>query len=567
VNDTKIKSVKKILILAVNPRTTSRLRLDQEVREIEEGLRRSIHRDQFVIRSKLAVRIRDLQRELLDYEPHIVHFAGHGQKEGLIVEDESGLSKLLSSKALAELFKLCSNHVECVVLNACYSASHANAINKHINYVIGMRKEIKEKATIEFSMGFYDALGAGKSIEEAFQFGRASILASLPDLPEYLIPVLRKKKNYNKKKAKEITEPEVIHKKPGACEDKEHKRAAAQSLHSNLFLLKNYCELSYDEAVELKKHLSLLIVTATNIETQTLHQQMKSFPDCDELIKVPHKNQTYYLGIFGLYGAAHVQCEMGSISRGGSINTISEAIDVWQPKAVLMCGIAFGIDKKSQNIGDVLVSDGIIPYNIQRVGKEETIHRNPIPRAGALLFNRFKNAIDWNYTLPRNKKAKIIPGYILSGESLIDSTEYRDSLREAFPNAKGGEMEGAGLYSAADNKSLQWIVVKGICDFADGHKSKNKSQNQKIAAQSAIFLCLKVLSTPTGFKELGFVPITEWRGWDESNIKKQDKVNREEEKSMEAEEDNQKPVNSQKDSTIAKQTVNIMNVGTFINKF
>jgi hypothetical protein len=56
----------KILILAANPKATVRLRLDSEVREIEEGLIRAKFRDQFVLRSTWAARPRDLRRALLD---------------------------------------------------------------------------------------------------------------------------------------------------------------------------------------------------------------------------------------------------------------------------------------------------------------------------------------------------------------------------------------------------------------------------------------------------------------------------------------------------------------------
>ncbi len=183
-------SLKKILILASNPKATPSLRLDEEVREIEEGLLRAKHRGQFEIRSKWAVRLKDLRRALLDYEPQIVHFSGHGDKDDLLVEDERGMAVRISSKALSGLFKLFSNQVECVILSACHSAPQAKAINKHINYVIGMRKEIKDKAAIEFAVGFYDALGAGRSIEEAFEFGCNAILQISPDLPDHLIPVL-----------------------------------------------------------------------------------------------------------------------------------------------------------------------------------------------------------------------------------------------------------------------------------------------------------------------------------------------------------------------------------------
>jgi hypothetical protein len=191
--EAKPEHTKKILILSANPKTTPRLRLDEEVREIEEGLLRSKQRGQFEIKARLAVRLRDIRRALLDHKPQIVHFTGHGKEDGLIVEDEMRLAVPISAKALAGLFELFSSQVECVVLNACYSAQQAAAIKKHIDYVIGMRKEIKDSAAIEFAVGFYDALGAGRSVEEAFKFGCNAILQKFPDLPEHLIPVLKKR--------------------------------------------------------------------------------------------------------------------------------------------------------------------------------------------------------------------------------------------------------------------------------------------------------------------------------------------------------------------------------------
>ena len=189
--------VKKILILAANPKLTPPLRLDEEVREIEEGLQRSKYRDQFEIKSKWAVRLRDIRRALLDHEPHIIHFIGHGRDNKLLVEDEMGTPVRVSSQAFADLCELCSSHVECVVLNACYSSRQADAISKHINYVIGMRKGIKDKASIEFAVGFYDALGAGKSIEEAFKFA-CNAIKMIPNLPGHLTPVLKKKEDSKK---------------------------------------------------------------------------------------------------------------------------------------------------------------------------------------------------------------------------------------------------------------------------------------------------------------------------------------------------------------------------------
>lgn len=191
----------KILILAANPKGTTPLRLDEEVREIDAGLQRAKHRDLFVLEQKWAVRPRDIQRTMLDLNPQIVHFSGHGTgDEGLVFEDETGSAKLVDGEALAGLFELFAEQVNCVVLNGCYSEAQADVISEHINYVIGMNKAIGDRAAIEFAVGFYDALGAGKSVEFAYKFGCAAI--KLAGIPEQLTPILKKKPNIEEAVAK-----------------------------------------------------------------------------------------------------------------------------------------------------------------------------------------------------------------------------------------------------------------------------------------------------------------------------------------------------------------------------
>lgn len=205
--------ITKILILAANPRDMDQLRLDEEVREIDEGLRRSKHRDRFELVQRRAVRIQDLRRALLDEKPQIVHFCGHGVSEnkligekntrdllyhkkdtsnkGIVLEDEKGNSVVVSKEALKNLFEILAEGVKCILLNACYTEEQANAISEYIPYVIGMRQSIGDKASIEFSTGFYDGLGAGMSVEASYQLGCSAI--ELKDLPEHLTPVLKRK--------------------------------------------------------------------------------------------------------------------------------------------------------------------------------------------------------------------------------------------------------------------------------------------------------------------------------------------------------------------------------------
>jgi small subunit ribosomal protein S1 len=183
-------SARKILILAANPQGTDKLRLDEEARDIKEGLRQSKERDRFIIDSEWAVRPRDVRRTILYSKPQIVHFSGHGAEDGgLAFENEMGQVQLVQPDALAGLFKLLSEYVECVILNACYSEIQADAIARHIDFVIGMTKEIGDRAAIEFAVGFYDALGAGCSVEIAYEFGCNAI--QMAGISEHLTPVLK----------------------------------------------------------------------------------------------------------------------------------------------------------------------------------------------------------------------------------------------------------------------------------------------------------------------------------------------------------------------------------------
>jgi CHAT domain-containing protein len=188
-------ALKSILLLAANPKGTVSLRLQEEEREIKERLRLAGY-GKVPISSTGATRPKDIQQAMLDFKPQIVHFTGHGAgQDGLVVEDVSGKLKLVDSEALANLFKLFSNHVECVVLNACYSKFQAEAIAQHIDYVIGMSQSIGDSAAIAFAIGFYTALGAGESIEFAYELGCNAIQLQLEGIPEHLVPVLVKKNN------------------------------------------------------------------------------------------------------------------------------------------------------------------------------------------------------------------------------------------------------------------------------------------------------------------------------------------------------------------------------------
>lgn len=185
-----------ILFLAADPSDESRLRLGKEFEEIQTQLENADRRECFNLeRPHLALQTDILSNALLKKRPQIVHFSGHGTPSGaLCFEDESGKSFLVKPEAIASFFELFANCVECVLLNACNSEPQAKAIAKHINYTIGWKKRISDKAAIAFSVGFYQKLGAKPEgeIEDAYNFG--CVQAELQGHPKEFRPILFKKK-------------------------------------------------------------------------------------------------------------------------------------------------------------------------------------------------------------------------------------------------------------------------------------------------------------------------------------------------------------------------------------
>lgn len=239
---------------------------------------------------------------------------------------------------------------------------------------------------------------------------------------------------------------------------------------------------------------TLLLVTATKTESKAV---LKTFDHiCDQKPELISINDHIYHDL-GIINSTHVfmsQCEMGSGGPGASLLTVHKGITALSPDAVILVGIAFGVNIEKQSIGDILVSTQIMSYEIQRIGTGVNnsfrfIQRGDRPHASPWLVNRFRNAdLYWN-----ESKAKIHFGLVLSGEKLIDNLEFRQQLQSYEPEAIGGEMEGVGLYVACLDEKVDWILIKSICDWADGNKSTNKNKYQRLAAENSANFVLKAL--------------------------------------------------------------------------
>lgn len=177
-----------VLVIFANPKGSNTIRLGNEDRVARECIERSKHKDAIALTIKHAARIDDFARALLEQEYRIVQFSGHGTGTGLAFENELGEVQVIPRDALAELLAAYSPPIECVVLNACYSDVHSQHLSMGVPYSIVMSGPISDEGATEFTRGFYDAIGAGKSVEFAYKEGCRRI--KLKGLPDGATPVL-----------------------------------------------------------------------------------------------------------------------------------------------------------------------------------------------------------------------------------------------------------------------------------------------------------------------------------------------------------------------------------------
>ena len=156
-----------------------------------------------------------------------------------------------------------------------------------------------------------------------------------------------------------------------------------------------------------------------------------------------------------------------------------------------MGGVAWGADKKKQNIGDLIISTQVWDYDIERVNPNGSVtHRGAISPSSARLVQMFEIAC------ASVKKYSINFGLVASGRELLDNKEYVDKLKEKQPELIGGDMESAGMASVCARKNVDWILIKGICDWGY-NKNSHKKEYQQIAIANSADAIVSLLSQLT----------------------------------------------------------------------
>ena len=166
-----LPNIKTILWLSASPDNMDLLGVRREFQRVKEELEDAIDDREIDLQYDPATTTRVLRKSMRRHEPLIVHFSGHGSKEGIFLENSAGRSQLVQTNALSILFKKYASVVNCVVLSACFSEPQATAIAQHIPFVIGSKIALADQEAAGFARTFYEMIANGHDIKESYEEG------------------------------------------------------------------------------------------------------------------------------------------------------------------------------------------------------------------------------------------------------------------------------------------------------------------------------------------------------------------------------------------------------------
>jgi nucleoside phosphorylase len=181
---------------------------------------------------------------------------------------------------------------------------------------------------------------------------------------------------------------------------------------------------------------------------------------------------TYRVVVMPLLGMGRVQATVAT----------SDAIRQWNPRYVILVGIAGGVAENGVKLGDILISDQIVDYELQKLTPEGPQVRWEVHRADPRLVGAARNFDDssWQELVKTKRPVRGTPtrhiGPIASGDKVVAFSKVLKKYRKVWLKLIGVEMEAAGVATAAFQaaKPPGFFMVRGVSDLADEEKGSSR---------------------------------------------------------------------------------------------
>jgi nucleoside phosphorylase len=166
------------------------------------------------------------------------------------------------------------------------------------------------------------------------------------------------------------------------------------------------------------------------------------------------------------------------MGRVEAANAADHAIQRWQPRYILLVGIAGGYGKAGVQLGDVLIAKQVADYEEQNLQTNKTTIRWQVYQIDPGLVAQSQNLLDDSWTnlikveRPRKGKTSIVHGLICTGDKVI-ANGLLGEFQQTWDRLIGVEMEAGGVARAAFQAGVSrpgFFMIRGVSDLADKNK-------------------------------------------------------------------------------------------------
>jgi nucleoside phosphorylase len=258
------------------------------------------------------------------------------------------------------------------------------------------------------------------------------------------------------------------------------RNAATRAMRSDVAKSKKKIQLT--EGDNMKADYAIITALRTELDAVRCYDTNWEKVYSDKTIQTYYRtkiqnerNANKIVVAFSCFGMGRVQ----------AANATKDVINDFNPDVILLLGITAGLFPDKQIVGDIVVPDQIIDYELQKITSEGREDRYQVYRPDALLLNRVKNFDETSWikniafdpsTLNLSRPPKLhTSGDILCGDKVDDNGSVASEHQSQWPKAQALEMESAGVASAIYQTINQrrMIIIKGISDFVNGDQPED----------------------------------------------------------------------------------------------
>jgi len=244
--------------------------------------------------------------------------------------------------------------------------------------------------------------------------------------------------------------------------------ALPEEARAFLEILQQHCEGAFEEHVSSRYHYSSRFATIKNNKGELLNLHISWLPR---------------------YGPQEMTLHL------------SRVLEECQPRVAIMTGICAG-DAQQVQLGDLVVAERTFTYDngkftLDEQGRSVDLHDTLTYQLDANILQFLGLFDDWKPLVTRLKRPSYPPGqhkrrkiacYIkaMASGSAVRADHPFEVVRAPVRGTVAIDMEGAafGLVMSRHTQ-IPWLVVKGVCDYAD--QNKNNAYHDYAARASALY--------------------------------------------------------------------------------